>query len=271
MNKLIACIFLILFGSCGDDNFKKYSSLKGFRVLGLIANLPEVSDTNDTISITPILSDIENEGRSIKIKVEGCVDPGIANGEEIDCFGGQKYQLFSENLYDLSALLGGSYFTGAITPINVTIPSGVLNGRSIFEQYNGIDYILVFTFFYEDKRILKSFKRIKVSSRLEKNSNPTIDSVDAILMTSSDQQLSINVSESPESFTFYDLTGKVATSSEVYYVSWFSSSGEIETSQVYLGEKTKINLGDSLPDELVLVVILRDGRGGVTYQLQNLP
>ena len=93
---LLRLVFLfiitnVLF-SCGDDDFKKYAALSEFRVLGIVSDVPEVGDTNETVSLTPIVSDVKNKGRVISVKVEGCVDPGIATGEEITCSGGKKYQ-----------------------------------------------------------------------------------------------------------------------------------------------------------------------------------
>ena len=269
--KRLTLILIILFNGCGEDNFKKYASLNDFRVLGIVADKPEVSDTNETVALTVIASDIENEGRTITQKIEGCVDPGISAGEEISCEGAQKYQLIGESDVDLNAELGGSFYTGALPSVNVTVPSDILSNRTVIEQFNGVDYLIVYTFSIDGSEVLQTFKRVKVSSRVTKNSNPQITSLSSLSLNSDDQTLSVVINEDAESFTYLDLLGDQNTSSEVYYLSWFTSSGEIENSQVYVEEETKINLGSSLPDEAVVVVFLRDGRGGVDFQVKNLP
>ena len=270
-SKLFVFILLsILITSCGDDDFKKYAALSELRVLGIVSDTPEVGDTNETVSLTPIVSDVKNEGRVISIKVEGCVDPGIATGEEISCVGGDKYQLVSNTTVNLNTLLGATVYTGNLTAVDVTIPADILDGRSIFEQYNGIDYLVLFTFSVDEEEII-SFKRIRVSSRPIKNTNPTIDSISNLAMVATEQTLSATLGDSPEDFNFYNLTGEIEQGKEVYYLSWFTSSGEIENSQVYASESTKLSLASTLPNEAVVVVMLRDGRGGSSFVVQKIP
>lgn len=270
MKFLNLLFLLVLASSCGDDDFKKYAALSEFRVLGIVSDTPEVDDNNATVALTPIVSDVKEEGREVSIKVEGCLDPGIATGEEITCTGADHYQLVSETTADLNALLGATLYTGAIGAINVTIPENILAGRSIFEQYNGIDYLVLFTFSVDNEKII-TFKRIRVSSRPVKNTNPTINTISNLTMVSTEQTLSVTLGDSPEEFNFYNLTGEIEKGEEVYYLSWFTSNGEIENSQVYAIESTKLNLSSTLPDEAVIVVMLRDGRGGSSIVVQKIP
>ena len=65
MNYILCLLTIVLIISCGDDNFKKYAKLDSFRVLAIIADTPEVGDTSETVTLTPIVSDIENKGRII--------------------------------------------------------------------------------------------------------------------------------------------------------------------------------------------------------------
>ena len=269
--KYINLIFILfLFISCGDDNFKKYAALSEFRVLGIISDTPEVSDNNATVTLTPIVSDVKSEGREVSIKIEGCLDPGISTGEEISCEGADHYQLVSETNVDLAVVLAASLYTGEIGPFNVTVPNDILSGRSPLESFNGLDYLVIFSFTAGDSEIT-SFKRIRVSTRPTKNTNPSLDSISNSSLTSEEQNLEANISESPESFDFYNLTGEIEQATEVYYLSWFTSNGEIENSQLYAGESTKLNLADSLPDDAVVAVLLRDGRGGVDFLMKKLP
>ena len=54
------------------------------------------------------------------------------------------------------------------------------------------------------------------------------------------------------------------------YLTWFTSNGEISNSQVYVDESAKVNFGSSLPSEAVVVVLLRDGRGGLDFEVVYL-
>ena len=65
---ITSCVFLCLF-SCGDDGFKKYEKLEQFRVLGIVADTPEVNDTNTVVTLTPIVSDITNKGREVTVTI----------------------------------------------------------------------------------------------------------------------------------------------------------------------------------------------------------
>jgi len=168
-------------------------------------------------------------------------------------------------------LLGASYYTGAINSIDITVPENILANRSPIEQFNGIDYLVIFNFSVGGEELVRTFRRIKVSTKPEKNSNPTISSSSDISLSANEQALSLVAGESPQEFSFLDLTGEQKTSKEVYYLSWFTSSGEIENSQVYVDEETKITLDSNLPNEAVVVVFLRDGRGGSDFLVKKLP
>lgn len=270
MFKLLLILCFVFFG-CGDDSFKKYAALSEFRVLGIIADLPEVADTTETVQLSAIVSDIKNQGREVSLKVEGCLDPGISTGEEIDCENGEKYQLISQSVIDLNTVLGATYYTGELNPISVTIPAEITKGRSEIEKFNGVDYLVIFTFSFENQQLVRSLKRIKVSTRPIKNSNPEILSMSSIELSTDEQKLSIQSNSSPEEFSFLNLTGDPKTGKEVFYLSWFSSSGEIKNSQIYANEETTLSLDKNLPDQAVIVVVLRDGRGGVDYLLKNVP
>ena len=268
----LCCVLLCLF-SCGDDGFKKYEKLEQFRVLGIVADTPEVNDTGEVVTLTPIVSDISNQGREVTITINACVDPGVSRGADVSCEVGtltQEVVYNSGNAVDLNVTLGASLFTGAMPNVSITIPSGILTGKTIFEQYNGVDYLLIFDFKSGGESLVKSFKRIKVSSRPTKNSNPVLGTVGSLSLNSSEQDLEVENSSSKETFDFYSLSGKLEQKDEVMYLTWFTSSGEINNSQVYVGEPANLTFSSSLPTEAVVVVLLRDGRGGLDFDLVYL-
>ena len=75
-----------------------------------------MSDNNATVTLTPIVSDVESEGREISIKIEGCLDPGISTGERY-LARADHYQLVSETNVDLAVILAASLYTGEIAAI----------------------------------------------------------------------------------------------------------------------------------------------------------
>lgn len=266
---IISCVFLCLF-SCGDDGFKKYEKLEQFRVLGIVADTPEVNDTNAVVTLTPIVSDISNQGREVTVTISACVDPGVSRGADVSCEGGtftQDVVYNSGNAVDLNATLGATLYTGAMPNVSVTLPSDILAGKTVFEQFNGVDYLLIFDFKSGGESLVKSFKRVKVSSRTTKNSNPVLGTVGSLSLSSSEQVLEVQNSSSRETFDFYSLSGNLEQKDEVMYLTWFTSSGEINNSQVYVNENSELSLDSSLPSEAVVVVLLRDGRGGVDYEV----
>ena len=266
---IISCVFLCLF-SCGDDGFKKYEKLEQFRVLGIVADTPEVNDTNAVVTLTPIVSDISNQGREVTVTISACVDPGVSRGADVSGEGGtftQDVVYNSGNAVDLNATLGATLYTGAMPNVSVTLPSDILAGKTVFEQFNGVDYLLIFDFKSGGESLVKSFKRVKVSSRTTKNSNPVLGTVGSLSLSSSEQVLEVQNSSSRETFDFYSLSGNLEQKDEVMYLTWFTSSGEINNSQVYVNENSELSLDSSLPSEAVVVVLLRDGRGGVDYEV----
>ena len=70
-----------------------------------------------------------------------------------------------------------------------------------------------------------------------------------------------------ETFNFINLLGEVEQGEEVLYLSWFTSNGEIKSSQVYVDETVNLEMDNTLPSEAVIVVVLRDGRGGVDTEI----
>ena len=62
-----------------------------------MANTPEVSDNQSTVTLTPIVSDIESKGRQISVEVVACLDPGLSRGAEVSCEGQSFRQVISYN------------------------------------------------------------------------------------------------------------------------------------------------------------------------------
>ena len=146
MKFLILTLLLVV--GCGDDNFKKYAKLGNFRVLTIVANTPEVADNGSTVTLTPVLSDVDS-GRVIDVEVVSCIDPGIDLGQIVTCEGSESKQTITYNAgnsVDINAELGATGNTGAIATVDVTLPNGILTNINAVDQFNGVNYLVIFTF-----------------------------------------------------------------------------------------------------------------------------
>src|ERR1700690_3653181 len=70
---------------CGNTNdLPKYQTLGGLRILTIVVSAPE-ANPGDTVTFTPVLSDLNGSGRTINYAVQACIDPGIGNGADPVC------------------------------------------------------------------------------------------------------------------------------------------------------------------------------------------
>jgi len=268
---------LFVFG-CGDDDFKKYYTLEDtFRVLGIKADTPEISTTGGTITLTPYVSDYVGGGRNISVSIVGCLDPGIAYGAEIDCVNESTKQTVtynSGNSVNISTDLqaGSEMNTGAMPNVSITIPSELISDRSALEQFNGIDYLVIFTFSISGENDVMVIKRIKISSNSSKNSNPAISANSITFegqsptLTSNSVVLGLSTDSGAEIFNQYSYNGNLETTTETIYQSWFVSSGTITGSQGEITDSISYKMTDPLPSEALILVVVRDARGGEDIQ-----
>ena len=100
---------------------------------------------------------------------------------------------------------------------------------------------------------------------LAKNVNPTLGDIGTLELSSNEQNMDLEVTSTPETFIYYSLSEGQKTSTEKFYLSWFTSNGSITNSQVYVDEKTILKFDQTLPEKAIVTVFLRDGRGGVAF------
>ena len=271
-------VFLLI--SCGDDNFKKYAALGEFRVLAIVADTPEVADNGATVNLTPVVSDVDS-GRTIDVDVVGCIDPGIDLGQVVTCEGSSTKQTITYNAgnsVDINAVLGGTGNTGAITDVDVTLPNGILTNINAVDQFNGVNYLVIFTFKDNGtgETVLTAFKRIEVSINPGRNTNPVLSNNsikfggNAPSIGTDQTDLTIDITSGAETFNYLDLTDGQKQGTERTYISWFISSGEISPNQVYTSEVAVLKPESTAPADLIVVAVLRDGRGGVDFQILKI-
>jgi hypothetical protein len=263
-------ILFLLCISCGGDDFRKVEKLDGFRVLGIVADKPEVAD-GETVNVQVLITDVNGVESSISGTYEHCIDPGISRGAAVQCSHDPSSNPIPITI-SFTALIPNSEFrTGLSQTFPVIVPFGLLNGRSVRESFNGVGYIVIFKFNVNDQE-LTSFKRIIVTNRGSLNTNP---SGSALLLNDSPisgapvdgDKLSVTTSL-PESYSVVNVDGIQENRLEKYEISWYTNSGTFSKPKAFINEIVDYK-GDD-PSTLTLALI-RDERGGLDFVKASYP
>lgn len=272
----IILIMLFIVSACSDSKFRKVEELDRFRILGVSTTQPEVAAGTMGIILQLYVSDTSGGGRVINGTVVACIDPGVALGAEVNCDHDPtrtsgNYQIDTINDADLGA---GNLYTGLATDtFSVDIPAWALTGRSSRDQNNGVGYLVIFTF-KVDGRSHQVFKKILVSNRAVKNTNPTVVATNlndvAITTKPNDGDNLSLISNAAQSYTYIEVDGVTNTKTEELKVAWYLNKGEIDSPKSNAGEK--ISFKSARPSgTMVLVGVLRDDRGGIAFDRHVLP
>jgi hypothetical protein len=273
--KIINLFFLLtLISSCSNDTFKKVFKLGSLRVVAITAGkqgtLSQAEfDPGDTVTVEAFISDVDG-GQTVSAVVESCTDLGVSYGKEPTCVGVFDRTAQGTITVNSSTLTGN---TGAMPTFNITIPATILAGRSSQDQFNGVNYLVTMTFTTPDGQTIKAFKRLPVTTRAQKNSNPTLGNIlidgSAFATYPSDGDFSLSTTSSEESYQFQSADGSLSTQIEELNVAWFVSDGEINFPVTTKSGKTRFKKGDKA--NLVVVAVIRDGRGGMAVQIKKVP
>ncbi|MBI2518974.1 MAG: hypothetical protein HYV97_01095 [Bdellovibrio sp.] len=260
-------ILILVFSSCANDDFKKVETLDAFRILAITSSNSEVAPGGSSV-LQLFISDTKGGGRVISGTIEACIDPGIAFGAEVGCDHDPTRTTASYTIDTINdANLGVSnLYTGfAAATYTANIPATILLGRTAREQYNGVSYIVIFSF-NVDGAVVKSFKRIVATTRSGLNANPTISNVSingnvASAKPNKDDVLTLTTSVA-EDYSYQNVDDSLEARSEVFEVAWYVSEGEINKPKALSSESVKYK---STPptSPMLLIAVLRDGRGGI--------
>lgn len=270
-------IFLVLLSlgliSCSDE-LPDYNTLEDLRIIALKVDLPEVNPGTE-VSLNALVSDIGGDGRSLSYSLISCTDPGVAYGAEPSCDNASDKVEVAEGT--VSNLVEENAYTLEQDSVAFTIPSEILDLYSEVESYNGVAYLVVYTLTAENGDSVKGFKRIIVTSESKtiKNSNPTIVEVvdengnELSVLPQEETDYKINVSsESMETYTEYVSTNSLTSLDEVITTTWFLSDGSMKYYRTINESYNSLTPATEAPTDRpsVIVVVSRDGRGGVDYQ-----
>jgi len=276
---MLVFIVAIVTTQCGnEDTMPKYQALGDLRILTILASAPE-ANPGDTVTFTPILSDLNGHGRTITYAIQACIDPGVGNGADPTCTDPDPASMQTGTV----AIPAGASqtYTGPVTPFSLTMPdAGILFvGRSAADQYNGVIYLVQYNISVPNGPAINSFLRVFVSTtaKPEKNQNPPISSIDlnnspvpdTIPMPASDSNFRVlSPAGSSETYQVMQRDGSFLTRTEEMLNTWFVSDGEFDYSRTIGSAENLWSPPGSKPSSrgMVILVVTRDGRGGSAFQ-----
>lgn len=284
MKKIVLAISLILLSSCGEEKFKKYVLLEDTRILGLIAedtaNIPgdgtRYSEVlpGTPVTITPWVSDL-TESTSLQFEWQACVDPGLNYGVEPSCAGNSTATALTTGT--VTTLNTTSTFSGAADSFTVTPPASILANRSSSEQFNGINYLILYSIINSSGKKVTALKRLQVSgtSKTIKNKNPVISQLTAngsnlgTLSTATTYVLGITFSAlSKETFQRLFSDGRLVTETEDLQTTWFYSDGETKYFRTLNEDTNSYKTPATFPTtrSSFIIAVTHDNRGGIAVQ-----
>jgi len=266
-------LLLIFMSGCGMDDAKKYYRLEGLRMIGVIADTPEIN-TASTVNLTPYLSYTTGGDTTLDVSWEACIDPGITFGAEIKCTTTIDTGTDTFNTSTLNSV----FYTGPLNNIAVAIPASsftYLASIDSTKQFNGIDIIVIIniTDQNDNTQNLKTLKRIKITSKTSGlNVNPTISGniqnsgTDISAFPTTKSNLSLDGLSSAESYSFQANSG-LTSLNETMLITWFSDKGEFLFSRSSVGEIVEFDPKGETTG--VIVGVYRDNRGGLAIKRQT--
>lgn len=274
----LAFILVIMMTNCGRDDLPKYQALGDLRILTIVVSNPEVNP-GDTVTFTPVLSDLNGQGRLINFTVQACIDPGVANGTDPTCLNPDPVSIQTGAI---TIPAGSSQtYTGPVAPFSLTMPDAntIFAKRSVVDQYNGVIYLVQYNISVPDGPAINSFLRVFVSttSKMQKNQNPSITSVDlndspipdTIPMPTSESNFRvISPASSSETYQIMQNDGSFLTRTEEMLNTWFVSDGAFDFSRTTDSTENLWAPPGSKPSNrgMVILVVTRDGHGGSAFE-----
>lgn len=261
-------LWLLGLGACSND-LPKAQLLDRLRVLALIANNPEVSP-GGTFTLSALISDVRGGTRTLSYTLEMCRDPGLDYGATAAC----DHDTAKQTLASTAVTFSHARRTEAVTiPGTYTVPATLFTDAKTdtLSQYNGANYLVIFTLTASDGEVEKVFRRIKVSlaTKPVKNTNPTLTGITLdtgaaqTTVPTTEKSLLVTASgASAEAYQELETTGAFESRTETLVVSWFASEGLLETATVALATANKFTPATTLTYPSFLIAVLRDERGG---------
>ena len=284
MTNIIKAIFIFLYPpyfifnliGCSPNSLPNYTQLGDLRILGIIANTPETYP-GASVTFTPILSDLNGQGRTLNYSVQACMDPGVGIGATPVCTTPDPINTLSGTVTPPAG--ASQTYTGPVPTFTLTMPNATtaFNGRSTTDQYNGVNYLVFYQIASSNgTTTVNSFLRVTVSSptKTQKNLNPTLSSFQINgttptgVFTTPTTASNFSLIGSPESYSIMQNDGNLSPSTEELITTWFLSDGTFDYSRTVANSGNSWTPPAAVPSGrgIVLLTITRDGRNGAVYQ-----
>ncbi len=268
---LILMCNIILF-SCTKNELPKFNQLNSLRVIALTTPTPEVS-AGDVVTITPVVSDV-NATQDLTYTAQSCVDLGVSYGVTPTCEGNPTKTVIQFNKSSATPDSTNNR-TGDAEAFIVSIPTAltIFYGRSAQEQFNGVNYLVEYILSNPNGEVLKSFRRIVVSTKSPKNTNPVITDIfsDGVTMTTLPYGTKSNLTSdlsttSAETYQVQDFNGVQTLASEILSVTWMITDGETKYFRSDVGASNVYTGPEAAPvgRSSYIFAVARDNRGGVS-------
>lgn len=247
---LSVAALLILTPACGSDTLPAYPVLQGLRVVGLLLNRPELNFNGaaftpvDTVNVTPIVSDLYGNGRSLTYRLYHCLDPGVGLGAVPTCTGNPtRTDVSTGTTFDPDTPSPGTSFkspeaTGDIGAIPVSLNaapllalySAAISSLPSSRKFNGVSLLIFFELFPsgEESKKVTVFKRLVISSPGKTpNQNPTnpefrLNGSAITSLPASESRIDAFVpSADQESYQEMNADGTLSTRTETIDTLWF--------------------------------------------------
>ena len=266
-SRILKLVLIILgvtfFAGCAGEKMPKYSILQGLRVLGIVADFPEVNFDGTTFStpaatsvvqITPVISDLYGGTRTLRYNLYHCMDPGVGVGAIPTCTGNPSRVDVQTSQAVVDAAGGFESAvnrTGAIPPVTIDLSAGGLgpsvaavyaakwSSLSGSQQFNGFSILIFFELYpdADESKKITTFKRLIVSgpAKTTKNSNPsTLTFLSEGANLSTTQTLPTLKSSVDafvpaldfETYLFMDASGNTSSIQESIETAWFFTGPE---------------------------------------------
>lgn len=261
------CIFYIVLSiltGCEDD-FDPRTKLSGYRVIGIEAEPPEV-DPDSQLRLT--VHEFNDSDTEIGYEWKLCIF-SLGPATNYECTKRElELAIGDESSIDLDLGIDG---IGLRSLIDKSGPIVGPDGTKRTLQ-TGIDLLVSLNSgpSSEESEQIRTIKRIHVRERDQhaSNTNPIIEdfTVDGRLEANAAVELRVETSK-PESY-LDPLTGDQRT--EEFLYTWYTSAGETDPGLSFGNEaKTQLKLPDK-PQEVQVMVAVRDGRGGLSVERLTL-
>lgn len=278
-------LFVVLaLSGCSSGDLPDYVKLDSLRVLALKVKAPGQPEMNPGGSVTlqPLVSDINGAGRALTYAVAACRDPGIGYGVPAACTT-PDFTIAATAVGALTTVFATQTNTGIAPEFTVPLPdASIFNGVSSDAQYNGVPYLIFYTISAADGTSVQSFRRILISptTKTTKNANPTITSVTSngtaldatnpVTLPTSGVDLSVTYPDaSVETYQVMAADGSLQSQTEFLTATWFYSDGSLDKFRTFGTDTNHWNPPSAAPTGrgAIFAVVLRDARGGEDFQL----